>query len=52
MKALHDNNNRFLQKIREETAKFKFNMDELYLMKCLARDLKNFREMIKLKKYD
>jgi len=45
-------NERFLQKIREEFARFEKTMEELYFLKRVARDLKNFREMIKLKKYD
>ncbi len=47
-----DRNERFLQKIREEFAKFEKTMEELYFLKLVAQDLKNFREMIKLKKYD
>ncbi|MDH5754530.1 MAG: hypothetical protein OEY95_04940 [Candidatus Bathyarchaeota archaeon] len=45
-------NEQFLQKIREEFAKFEKTMEELYFLKLVAQDLKNFREMIKLKKYD
>jgi len=62
MKALHskpsvkmkamDENERFVKKIREEFAKFERTMEELHFLKQVANDLKSFREMIKLKKYD
>jgi len=45
-------NERFLQKIREEFAKFERTMEDLRLLKQVAQDLRNFREMMKLKKYD
>jgi len=45
-------NERFVKKIREEFAKFERTMEELHFLKQVAQDLKNFREMIKLKKYD
>jgi len=45
-------NERYVQKIREEFAKFERTMEELHLLKQIAQDLKSFREMIKLKKYD
>jgi len=41
-----------LQKIREEFLKFEKTMADLYILKLVAEDLKNYREMIKLKKYD
>ncbi|NIQ07058.1 MAG: hypothetical protein GWO20_15430 [Candidatus Korarchaeota archaeon] len=41
-----------IQKIREEFLKFERTMAELHLMRQIAEDLKNYREMIKLKKYD
>jgi len=41
-----------VQKIYEEFAKFKRTMEELHLLKSVAEDLKNYRKMIKLKKYD
>ncbi|MGQ9641082.1 MAG: hypothetical protein ACUVUF_03015 [Candidatus Bathycorpusculaceae bacterium] len=47
-----DNTERFLLKIREEFAKFERIMEELYFLKRVAQDLKNFREMLKIKKYD
>jgi hypothetical protein len=42
----------FQQKIRDEFAKFERTMEELHFLKQIAQDLKSFREMIKLKKYD
>jgi len=45
-------NERFVRKIREEFAKFERTMEELRFLKCVAKDLRNFREMIRLKKYD
>jgi hypothetical protein len=42
----------FQQKIRDEFAKFERTMEELHFLRQVAQDLKNFREMIKLKKYD
>lgn len=41
-----------LQKLREEFLKFESTMEELYFLKLIAEDLKSFREMIKLKRYD
>ena len=62
MKALHrepdmkmkpmNENERFVKKIREEFAKFERTMEELHFLKRVAHDLKSFREMINLKKYD
>jgi len=45
-------NERFLQKIQDEFAKLERTMEELHFLKSVVQDLKNFREMIKLKKYD
>jgi hypothetical protein len=36
----------------KEITKFEKTMEELHLLKCLSKDLKNYRKMIKLKKYD
>jgi len=36
----------------EEITKFEKTMEELRLLKCVSKDLKNYRRMIKLKKYD
>jgi hypothetical protein len=38
--------------IYEEIAKFEKTREELHLLKNLSQDLKNYRKMIKLKKYD
>jgi hypothetical protein len=45
-------NERHLEKIREEFVKFERTMEELYLLKSVSEDLKNFRKMIRLKRYD
>ncbi len=37
---------------REELVKFEKTMEELHLLKSVSKDLKNYRKMIKLKKYD
>jgi hypothetical protein len=42
----------YVKKVREEFAKFERTMEELRLLKRVAQDLRNFKEMIKLKKYD
>lgn len=62
MKALHfklnrkmsrmGENERFAKKIGEEFVKFERTMEELRFLKQVAQDLKSFREMIKLRKYD
>ena len=41
-----------LEKIFEEIVKFKSTMQELHFLRQVSQDLKNFRHMIKLKKYD
>jgi len=41
-----------MQKIREEFAKFERTMEELNFLRLVAQDLRSFREMIKVKKYD
>jgi hypothetical protein len=46
------NDNAILQKLREENANFQKTVEELYLLKLVAADLRNYRKMIKLKKYD
>jgi len=45
-------NERFLQKIREEFARFQRAMEELHFLRQVSHDLKSFKEMLKLKKYD
>jgi hypothetical protein len=41
-----------LQKIHDEFTKFETTMEELYLLKRVAADLRSYRKMIKLKRYD
>jgi len=50
-KAL-DENSAVVQKIHEEFISFHKTMEELYMLKQVAADLRNYRKMIKLKKYD
>jgi len=45
-------NERFVQKIREEFVKFERTMEELHFLRSVAQDLRNFRKMLKLKRYD
>jgi hypothetical protein len=44
--------NPILQKIHEETDKFQKTMEELRLLRNVAEDLRNYRKMIKLKRWD
>ena len=41
-----------VQKINEEFVNFQKTMEELSMLKRVASDLKSYRRMIKLKKYD
>jgi hypothetical protein len=41
-----------VQKIHEEFANFEKTMEEVHFLRLVAQDLKSFREMIKLKRYD
>jgi hypothetical protein len=41
-----------LRRVREEFAKFEQTMEELHYLRQIAQDLKSFREMIQVKKYD
>jgi len=45
-------NRKTLKKIHEEFLKFERTMEELYVLRLIAEDLRSFRRMIKLKKYD
>ena len=45
-------NTNILQKLHEETDKFQRTMEELYLLRSVAADLRNIRRMIKLRKWD
>ncbi len=49
---MSDGNDQFVNKIRQEFAKFETTMEELDTLKQVAQDLKNFRQMIVLKRYD
>jgi hypothetical protein len=40
------------RKVRDEFAKFERAMEELHFLRQVAQDLKSFREMINVKKYD
>jgi hypothetical protein len=40
------------QKLHEEFIDFQKTMEELYLLKRVAADLKSYRRMIHLKRYD
>jgi hypothetical protein len=40
------------RQVHEEMMKFEKTMEELHLLKSVSQDLKNYRKMIKLKKYD
>jgi hypothetical protein len=40
------------REVNEEMTKFEKTMEELHLLKRVSKDLKNYRKMIKLKKYD
>ena len=44
-KALH-------REVNKEMTKFKKTMEEIHLLKRISKDLKNYRKMLKLKKYD
>ncbi|MCJ7699531.1 hypothetical protein MUO56_04750 [Candidatus Bathyarchaeota archaeon] len=46
------NKTQILQKIHEETDKFQKTMEEFHLLRDVATDLKNYRRMIKLKRWD
>jgi hypothetical protein len=40
------------RKVHEEMAKFEKTMEELHLLKSVSQDLKKYRKMIRLKRYD
>ena len=44
-KALH-------HEVHEEMTKFEKTMEDIHLLKCVSKDLRNYRRMMKLKKYD
>jgi uncharacterized protein (UPF0335 family) len=41
-----------LERLYEEFAKFEKTMEEVHFLKLVAQDLKSFRKMIRLRKYD
>ena len=41
-----------VDRIYEEFTNFQKTMEELYLLKRLASDLRHYRKMIRVKKYD
>jgi len=45
-------NNAALRKLDEEFRSFRETMDELHLLRLVAADLKSYRRMIRLKRYD
>jgi hypothetical protein len=45
-------NNATLEEFHEEFIDFQKTMEELYLLKKVAADLKSYRRMINLKRYD
>ncbi len=40
------------RKVHEEIAKFEKTMDELLLIRNVSKDLRSFRKMIRIKRYD
>ena len=40
------------RKVVEELTKFEMTMEELRLVNNVSKDLKNYRKMIRIKKYD
>jgi len=51
MKAMTETD-QYIQKISEEFANFQKTMEELRLLKNVAQDLKSYRRMLKVKRYD
>jgi len=47
-----DQKSAVVQKIHEEFASFHNTMEELCMLKKVAADLRSYRKMIELKKYD
>ncbi|HII86049.1 TPA: hypothetical protein HA273_05715 [Candidatus Bathyarchaeota archaeon] len=43
---------RSLRRVHEEIAKFEKTMEELRMLKCVSEDLRSYRKMIRIKKYD
>jgi len=51
-KAMDQKSADVVQKIHEEFISFRNTMEELNMLKKVAADLRNYRKMIKLKKFD
>jgi len=47
-----NNENTITTKVFEEIAKFEKRMEEIHLLKLVARDLRSYGKMIRFKKYD
>ncbi|MEM2972439.1 MAG: hypothetical protein QW270_08500 [Candidatus Bathyarchaeia archaeon] len=45
-------NKHYTQKIRQELFNLRKTMEELHFLKNVAKDLQQYKEMIKIKKYD
>jgi hypothetical protein len=41
-----------MHRFNDEMAKFKKSMEEINLLKLVSEDLKSFRRMVKIKKFD
>lgn len=41
-----------MEKLHKEIANFRETMEELYLLKQVSADLRSFKKMLKLKRYD
>jgi hypothetical protein len=52
IKAMDQKSADVVRKIHEEFTSFRNTMEELYMLKRVAADLRNYRKMIELKKYD
>jgi hypothetical protein len=44
--------NQAVEKILEEFTKFQSRMEEIRLLRCVSEDLKSYRRMIRIKRYD
>jgi len=44
--------NQYVKKVQEELLKFEDTMEELRTLRSVADELRSFRRMIKLKRYD
>jgi ABC-type uncharacterized transport system fused permease/ATPase subunit len=44
--------NQYVKRVQEELTKFEDTMEELQALRSVADELRSFRKMIKLKRYD